>query len=160
MLPASRRRLATALALLALAVPVLTACSSTVHLMPAPKAGAVGCADVIVHLPKTLEGQRLRPTDAQGTGAWGSPAGILLTCGITTPTVSTLTCASPGGVDWLVDYSKNGGKTAIYTTYGRVPGVQVVVDTTKVPTSTNVLFDLAAAVKPLPQKHRCQSVTN
>ena len=159
MLPVSRRRLATALAVVALAVPLLTACASPVHLTPAAKADTVGCADVIVRLPTTVEGQRQRDTDAQSTSAWGSPAGILLTCGITTPTVSSLACFSPGGVDWLADTTGPGDKTAVYTTYGRVPGVRVVVDTTQVPTDTNVLFDIAAAVKLLPQKHHCQSVS-
>jgi hypothetical protein len=158
MLPASRRRLAAA-AVAVLAVPLLAACSTPVHLTPAPAADAVGCADVVVHLPKTVEGERMRDTDAQGTAAWGSPTGILLTCGVTTPTVSDLACFSPGGVDWLADTAGPGGTTAVYTTYGRVPGVRVVVDTDRVPTGTNVLFDLAAAVKPLKQTHRCQSVS-
>lgn len=159
MLPVSRRRLATALAVVVLAVPLLTACASPVHLTPAAKADTVGCADVIVRLPTTVEGQRQRETDAQSTSAWGSPAGILLTCGITTPTVSPLSCFSPGGVDWLADRTGPGDTTAVYTTYGRVPGVRVVVDTTQVPSDTNVLFDIAAAVKLLPQKHHCQSVS-
>lgn len=159
MLPVSRRRLATALAVVVLAVPLMTACTSPVHLTPAAKADTVGCADVIVRLPTTVEGQRQRETDAQSTSAWGSPAGILLTCGITTPTVSPLSCFSPGGVDWLADTTGPGDKTAVYTTYGRVPGVRVVVDTTQVPSDTNVLFDIAAAVKLLPQKHHCQSVS-
>lgn len=158
MIPVSRRRLATALAVVVLAVPLLTACTSPVHLTPAAKADTVGCADVIVRLPTTVEGQRQRETDAQSTSAWGSPAGILLTCGITTPTVSPLSCFSPGGVDWLADTTGPGDTTAVYTTYGRVPGVRVVVNTTQVPSDTNVLFDIAAAVKLLPQKHHCQSV--
>ncbi|AMM21287.1 hypothetical protein AX769_15550 [Frondihabitans sp. PAMC 28766] len=80
MSPSPRRRTLTALVGLALAVPLLAACTSTVHLQPAAAANTVGCADLIVHLPKTVEGQKMRDTDAQGTSAWGSPASIVLTC--------------------------------------------------------------------------------
>jgi hypothetical protein len=155
MSPLPRRRTMIALSLVILA-PLLAACSSTVSLTPAPQANSVGCADVTVHLPSTLESQKLRDTSAQATGAWGSPASILLTCGITTPRVSDLACYPVEGVDWLVDQK---GKDAVYTTYGRSPGVQVVVDTTAVPSATNVLFDLSSAVGTLQQTRTCQGTS-
>jgi hypothetical protein len=143
----------------ALAAATLTGCT-TVHLEPAPSADTVSCADVTVHLPQTLESMKLRDTDAQATGAWGSPAAVLLTCGITTPAVSDLPCYTVDGVDWLIKSTGKGGKNAVYTTYGREPGVQVVVDTEAVPSSSNVLFDLASAVGSLPQGLRCQSASD
>jgi hypothetical protein len=150
------RRTATALCVAAIALP-LAACSSTVALDPAPKADTVGCADVVVRLPATLESLKQQDTNAQGTGAWGSPAAVVLTCGITTPRVSDQSCYPVEGVDWLVDYR---GKDAVYTTYGRSPGVQVVVDTKVVPSAPNVLFDLASAVGTIPENRRCQSASD
>lgn len=140
-----------------MAAPLLAACTSTVALSPAPEANTVGCADVTVHLPQSLESLSLRDTSAQATGAWGSPAAIVLTCGITTPRVSDLPCQTVEGVDWLIDQK---GKDAIYTTYGRSPGVQVVVDSKAVPTASNVLFDLSSAVGTLKQTRACQSASD
>jgi hypothetical protein len=153
-----RRRAAAVALALALLTPVLAACASPVHLTPAAKANTAGCADVVVHLPPTLESLSQRETNAQGTAAWGSPAAVLLTCGITTPTVSDLPCYTIEGVDWLVEQVGQGGQDAIYTTYGRTPGVQVVVNSKT--TGSNVLFDLASAVGSLHQTGKCQSVSD
>ena len=155
--PLPRTSRAVALALVMATPLLLAACTPTIALSPAPKANTVGCADVIVRLPSSLEGEGLRETDAQSTGAWGAPASIVLTCGITTPTVSDLPCFPVEGVDWLIAHR---GKDDVYTTYGRAPGVQVVVDTKAVPTATNVLFDLGSAVGKLPLVGRCESVTD
>ncbi|ARC57334.1 hypothetical protein AS850_09625 [Frondihabitans sp. 762G35] len=159
MSPSPRRRLAAlGLALvLSATAPLLAACSSTVSLTPAAGANSVGCADVIVHLPKTIETFAQRDTDAQGTSAWGSPASVLLRCGITTPRVSDLPCYTIQGVDWLVDTTGKSGQDAVYTTYGRTPGVEVVTDSKATP---SVLFDLSPAVKGLPVTGKCQSVSD
>lgn len=152
----TRRRVAVALCVAILA-STLAACTSTVALSPAPSANTVACADVTVRLPSTLESLASHDTNAQATGAWGSPAAIVLTCGITTPQVSDLPCNTVEGVDWLADQR---GKDRIYTTYGRTPGVQVVVDSDVVASPPNVLFDLASAVGTLPQSLKCQSVSD
>ncbi|RKR73648.1 DUF3515 family protein [Frondihabitans australicus] len=156
MVPSARRRTLAGLAL-ALLLPLVAGCTSTVSLTPAARANTVGCAGVVVRLPSSLEGLSARSTNAQGTAAWGSPASVLMTCGITTPKVSDLACYTVGGVDWLVTQTGAGDKDAVYTTYGRSPGVQVVVDTKAVPTASNVLFDVASAVKTLPKTGSCQS---
>jgi hypothetical protein len=150
-----RRRRAALGLVLAVAAPLLAACSTTVSLTPAARANTVGCADVIVHLPKTVGGFAQRDTDAQGTSAWGSPASVLLRCGITTPRVSDLPCYTIQGVDWLVDTTGKTGQDSVYTTYGRSPGVEVVTDSKASP---SILFDLSPAVKNLPVTARCQSV--
>jgi hypothetical protein len=124
---------------------------------PAAKANSVGCADVIVHLPKTIESFAQRDTDAQGTSAWGSPASVLLRCGITTPRVSDLPCYTIQGVDWLVDTTGKNGQDAVYTTYGRTPGVEVVTDSNATP---NVLFDISPAVARLSVTAKCQSASD
>jgi hypothetical protein len=128
----------------------LVGCSQAVPMQPAAGANDPACAQVTVHLPEVVDdGQGRRETDAQATGAWGSPTSVLLHCGIETPAVSDLPCYDIQGVDWLVDQDPDDAETSILTTYGREPGVQVIVDTTKA-NGGNVLRDLADAVGYLP----------
>ena len=70
-----RRVAAASVALAALAA--LTACSQAVPFDPAPDAADTDCAAVVVRLPDEVAGQAARETNAQGTGAWGSPASVL-----------------------------------------------------------------------------------
>lgn len=119
----------------ALAAPVaavallLAGCTPVVALTPAPQATSVGCAGVIVRLPATIGGAAQRTVNAQGTAAWGSPATVTLTCGVATPQQSGLSCFQIGGVDWLVDDQRlsDGSRAAVFTTFGRSPGVQIIV---------------------------------
>ena len=105
---------------------LLAGCASTVALQPAPDATSPACAGVIVGVRgiAAIAAAERRNTDAQGTAAWGTPAAITLTCGVDTPQVSDLRCATYDGVDWLYD---DRGTTQVLTTYGREPGVQVIV---------------------------------
>lgn len=124
-----------------LAVPVLCAalllsgCTATVALTPAPQATSVGCASVIVRLPEAIIASTRqqttfarRDTDAQGTAAWGNPAVVTLRCGVPTP-ATTDPCGPAGGVDWTTRNVRiNGKDQTVLTTFGRTPGVQVVID--------------------------------
>ena len=118
-------------AILAMVLPVtiaaLTACSPTVAMEPAADATNPGCADVIVHLPTSVADQPQRETNAQATSAWGQPTAVLLRCGVTPPGPSENICFTVKGVDWLRDESK--APSYVFTTYGRTPAVQVVIDT-------------------------------
>ncbi|MCU1529937.1 MAG: hypothetical protein JWP75_3700 [Frondihabitans sp.] len=147
-----RRVVGATLAVLALA-PLLAACSPTVSLTPEAGANTVACAGVITRLPTSLGGLTMRDTNAQGTGAWGSPSAVLLRCGLPTPDRSTLPCYTLGGIDYLVQQKGKDGQDAILTTYGRTPGVQIVIDTDRV--STSVLRDLGAAVGTIPTTRKC-----
>ena len=142
-------------AVLALAVPVLvtsmTACSPTVAMEPAAQATDPGCAEVIVRL-KSVGGLSLRETNAQGTAAWGEPTAVLLRCGVAAPAPSTQ-CTTFGGVDWITDDSKD--PRYVFTTYGRDPVVQVIMDTDLVNGEAKVLTDLANAVGSIPQTKMC-----
>ena len=93
---------------------------------PAPDANDPACADVMVLLPGQVDGQQRRWTDAQGTGAWGDPLAVLLTCGVEVPGPSTLPCQTAGGVDWLVDDSS--APRFRFTSYGRTPAVEVYLE--------------------------------
>lgn len=121
----SRRALATSA--LAAAGLVLSGCAGTVAMQPAPAANDPACAAVSVRLPETIAGQERRWTDAQATGAWGDPATVLLTCGVTVPGPSELSCQTVEGVDWLVDESE-APEYYRFTTFGRSPAVEVYID--------------------------------
>jgi hypothetical protein len=152
---ATRSRLGSALGGLVLAAAVvvgLTGCTDAVAMQAAPSANAAACAGAQVRLPATLNGTLpLRNTSAQATAAWGSPAAVLYHCGVAVPTVSDLPCFAQGSVDWIRDAR---GQNVVYTTFGRSPAVQVVIDTKRA--TADALQDLGDAVSTLPKDgHRC-----
>ena len=53
-------------------------CAPTLNLEPGPDANNPGCAEVVVRLPNQLGELPSRNTNAQGTGAWGEPASVIL----------------------------------------------------------------------------------
>jgi hypothetical protein len=144
------------------AVGFLTGCTgATVALTPAahdatnPKCASV-IADLELNTP-TVSGLSPRITDAQGTAAWGTPASILLRCGVPVPDpTSNLPCVTVNGIDWLRDAHKN--EVYVFTTYGRDPAVAVTVDSSNVKADGNqALTDVANAVGEIPQEHKCIS---
>jgi len=157
MLSFSRRVRAAAL-LAAVIVPVvvlsLTGCAPAVPMTPAPDATNPACANVIVRLRTvTALGDNLkRETNAQATAAWGNPAAVLLRCGVAVPGPSTLLCVTLKGIDWLRDDSN--APNYVFTTYGRDPAVQVVIDGTRA-SGTDALMDLSNAVGSIPATRAC-----
>ncbi|MGB4777768.1 DUF3515 family protein [Microbacterium sp.] len=125
----------------------VTGCSSTVSMTPAEGANDPACAAVTVRLPQNVGGQERRWTDAQATGAWGSPTTVLLTCGLEPPVASELECRTLDGIDWLIDDSE--APHYRFTTFGRNPAVEVYVDYDEVG-SGGVLRALSTAVDQLP----------
>jgi hypothetical protein len=126
---------------------LLTGCTAAVPLQPAADAIDPICANVVVHLPATVANQEERETNAQGTGAWGTPASVLLHCGVDVPGPTTLPCINVNGIDWINDDSH--APQYRFTTHGRTPAVEVVVDSRKVSGST-ALADLTSAVAVVP----------
>jgi hypothetical protein len=131
----------------------LAGCAPIVALQPAKDAINPACAKVIVALPETVANLPSRETDAQGTAAWGTPTGVILHCGVPVPDpTSTLQCFTIKGVDWLSD-----GKDApnyIFTTYGRDPAVEVIVNSDTV-SGVSALTDLAFAVSNITPEGAC-----
>jgi hypothetical protein len=150
----SRRapRLVLAVGLAIGLVTSLAACSTPVSLTPAPRADSVACAAVQVRLPSTVETSlSMRATNAQSTAVWGSPAAVVMHCGVPVPTVSDLPCITLGSVDWIRDARRG---SVVYTTFGRSPAVQVALDPTAA--TSQVLQDIGDAVATLPKDgHRC-----
>ncbi|UOE45405.1 DUF3515 family protein [Agromyces larvae] len=151
----SRTARAGALALaLAAGAALLTGCARAVSLEPADDAADVACADVAVRLPDAVAGLAERETDAQGTGAWGDPAAVLLRCGVPAPGPTELECVSYDGVDWIIDPAD--APNYRFTTYGRTPAVEVIVDSEQV-SGTTVIADLSTAVSAVPADGACTS---
>lgn len=153
----------------ALAAPLLllalVGCAPTVALPVAEDAANPLCARVIVALPGTVAGLEARETDAQGTGAWGSPAGVILRCGVAAPDPTSSECLPVGGVDWIRDDSKDPDFT--FTTYGRTPAVEVLIDSDGDPevdddgvSGLEALTDLASAIALIPQDGKCISLAD
>ena len=143
-------------------VLALAGCTPAVALKPATNAPDPACASVIVSLPDTVAGLDTRETDAQGTGAWGSPAYVILRCGVPAPDPTSAECLEVDGVDWIRDSSKD--PNFVFTTYGRTPAVEVIIDSDGDPNVDNdgasghdALSDLSAAVGKLPQTGKCIS---
>ncbi len=134
---------------------LLAGCTVAVPLQPADDATNSSCADMIVRLPNTVADQPIRETNAQATGAWGDPAAVLLHCGVAVPGPTTDLCVSINGIDWIEDDSE--APTYRYTTYGREPATEVVLDSEKVSGST-VLVDLSAAVANIPATGACTGI--
>ncbi len=150
------KRRALALGLLApLLLALFTACTATVPLTPAVNATDPKCAEIIVRLPKSVVDQPLRETNAQATGAWGNPTSVLLRCGVAQPAPSA-SCSTVNGIDWVVDVS--GSPRYVYTTWGRSPATQVVVDTKLTQGSGAIILDaLSNAVGSIAQTKACTS---
>lgn len=141
--------LSTAAFLLSLA---LSACSPTVSLEPANDANNPGCAEVMVRLPDTVDGQERRSTNAQSTAAWGNPATVILRCGIEPVEISTLPCVTASGVDWLVDDTAKPSYRFI--SFARTPALEVIVDSEKA-VGVNALDSLSSAVMSIEATKTC-----
>ncbi|WP_341954236.1 DUF3515 family protein [Salinibacterium sp. TMP30] len=146
----------------------LAGCAATVPLEPADDAANPTCAEVIVRLPDTVAGLDLRETNAQGTGAWGEPANVLLRCGVAVPEpTAALACvtAPTDGIDWLRDDSD--APNYVFTTYGRDPAVQVIIDSDGDPdvegdevSGFDALTELAAAVSQITPDRFCVALSD
>lgn len=120
-----------------LLMTAVAGCAPTVSMDGAEDANDPLCAEITVRLPGAVDGQQRRWTNAQATGAWGEPAAVLLTCGVTPPGPTEAKCITIGGVDWIVDESE--APTYRVTTYGRTPAVEVYIDNRDV--SSNDVLD-------------------
>ncbi|WP_269047929.1 DUF3515 domain-containing protein [Paenarthrobacter sp. Z7-10] len=130
---------------------VATACSAPIDVRPAAEAASPGCAALAAALPSTVAGLQRRETTGQATAAWGSPAGVVLRCGVPAPGPTTEECTTVNGVDWIVHET---GDTMTLRTYGRTPATEVVM---KVDDSHAgaVPIGLGPAVERIPAVHHC-----
>ncbi|HZI98525.1 MAG TPA: DUF3515 family protein [Actinomycetales bacterium] len=107
----------------ALAAPLLSSCGAAVGVDAAPDAAHPACAEVFVVLPDQLGDLPRRETTSQSSAAWGDPP-VVLRCGVDPPGPTTEPCVGVGDVDWLQSGLDGGAR---FTTYGRVPALDVTV---------------------------------
>ncbi len=139
-----------------LTLALLAGCTPTVALQPTADATNPGCAEIIVRLPTSVASQAIRQTDAQATGAWGNPTSVILRCGVTPPGPSTQVCNNVAGIDWLRDATK--APIYVFTTYGRTPATQVIVDSSLTDGQGTIILDeLSNAIGTIPQDRKCVS---
>lgn len=137
---------------------LVPACSATVPVAVAPYATDPVCASVVLALPQSLgDGLDRVDTDAQATTAWGDPrAAVVLRCGVEPLGPTTERCQSvstPQGptIDWVV-LEDMGDWT--FTTYGRVPAVELVVPQEVAATRSTSFVDLLGPAVALTEQER------
>lgn len=165
------RRFATATATV-LTMLVLSGCTQTISMQPAPDSNNPLCANVMVRLPDAIRNQSSeRPTaaganfqaelkrvwtDAQATAAWGANGAVTLVCGAPEPGPVALPCSSWGGIDWLVDASDPTITRMI--TYGRSPATQVEFDPSRAQGAA-VWDALAIPLQEIPAEKTCETAS-
>lgn len=149
---------------LLLAVSALAGCTSAVPVEAAPYAHDPVCAEVVLALPRDLEGLPRLGTTSQASVAWGDrSAPVVLRCGVEPPPPTTDACVSADdgsiAVDWVTrtgPEQPNGGAEWTFTTYGRSPAVEVHVPAeVTAERSTSFLVDLNTAVSKIEQTRFC-----
>ncbi|WP_226344559.1 DUF3515 family protein [Agilicoccus flavus] len=142
-------------ALVAVAAAALAGCASPVEAGVPAGARDPGCARVAAAWPATVGGRERRevradtPDGAAGVAAWGDPA-IVARCGVSPPGPTTNECLDVDGVDWVVERLEGG---TAFTTYGRVPALEVLVPAEYAPEPL-VLGSLGQAARAVPQSER------
>jgi hypothetical protein len=139
-----------------LALVALTGCTQAVAYEPAEFAQDPGCAEVMVRLPETVGELPLRETNAQGVGAWGTPTSVILRCGVEVPDpTSALPCVLVEDVYWLRD--DVDAPNYVFTTYGREPATEVVIDREAI-SPGSALFELVDAVGATTETGSCTEI--
>jgi len=144
----------------------LAGCSSTVATTPGPHATDPVCAQVVLATPDVLaDGLERSRTDAQATTAWSDgSAAVVLRCGVeplepTTDRCETVESADGSSVDWVVVASDPDDEQSSdwrFTTYGRVPAVELTVPAQIARTySTSFVDRLGAAVQHTQRERGC-----
>ena len=144
---------------------VLAGCSSPVEVPVAPSAADPVCARVVLALPQELAGAERRQTTSQGSAAWtpdDTGDAITFRCGVeplppTTEQCLTITDDAGTSVDWVtVPGDDDAGRPWTFTTYGRLPAVELTVPASVLPEeSQSFLVDLGLAVSATEQVRAC-----
>ncbi len=141
----------------------LAACGSAVELEPAPEASDPVCARVLINMPDELAGAEKRDTNTQASRAWGNPP-ITVRCGVEPPGPTTDRCVTAQddvgrSIDWVmreIGDSEVDENTWHFTTYGRVPAIEVIVPVEYAGTdATGVLGILGESIAQIPATREC-----
>ncbi|MDC7121150.1 DUF3515 domain-containing protein [Cellulomonas fimi] len=168
-MPSTRSRLRAGVSVVALLA--LGGCAQAVPVTVAPHATDPVCADVVLSTPDTLGDDLERvDTTSQATTAWGDPhAAVVLRCGVeplgpTTDRCVTVEAPDGTSVDWVVvadDPADEQGSDWTFTTYGRVPAVEVRVpaEVAATTSSTSFVDVLGPAVAQAAVERSCVGLT-
>ncbi|MCR6647959.1 MAG: DUF3515 domain-containing protein [Cellulomonas sp.] len=158
-MPAPRR-----LVVLVLLPAALAGCSSVVATSPGPFATDPVCAQVVLATPEELaDGLTRQDTNAQSTTAWSDgSAAVVLRCGVTPLEPTTDRCqsveaADGTSVDWVIVASEPDHEDSsdwTFTTYGRVPAVEVLVPAEIARTHPTSFLDRLGAAVALTERER------
>ena len=132
----------------------LAGCARTVIVEPAQDAANPECADIMLTLPDEIAGEQARRTSSQGTKAWGDPSIAVLRCGVTPPGPTTDQCVSVSGVDWISKPTDDDDSTWAFTSYGRTPAVEVLVDR-RAESGNDVLAAISPALAKIEPEAEC-----
>ncbi|WP_147107460.1 DUF3515 domain-containing protein [Nesterenkonia populi] len=128
-----------------------SACASTASVEPAPEAHDPVCAEVMLQLPEDLGESTQRPTDSQGTSAWGDPSDVVLRCGVEPIGATDEPCQRIDGVDWVFLEQQDHYQAV---TFGREPAVEVLLGLEAVSSAT-AMPALSPAVAEIDQTREC-----
>lgn len=139
--------------LLAATAAVTAGCAATVPVEAAPFASDPACAQVLVRLPDDLGDRARRQVGSQASAAWGEgDALVVLRCGLEPLGPTTDLCLRVGAVDWV---TTTGEGATRYTTFGRVPAVEVELRGDDPEGTDVVLSEVGGAVEVLPRDREC-----
>lgn len=133
-----------------------SSCAGPVEVAPAPEGTSAACATVASVWPETVaEAPRTTVEPQQpSTMAWrrGNDPAIIARCGVQPPGPTTLECIAVDDADWVAEKLDDGMR---FTTYGRVPAIEVLVPNRYSPEPL-VLSALAEPVRRAKASgHRC-----
>ena len=120
------RTTTTGLLVLGVAGGLLSGCSDAVDVAPPPHSAA--CEPATAKWPDEVADEGTRAVDPSGgltddARAWGDPA-VIATCGWPALGPTDKECLDVDGIYWVVEPLSDGVK---FTTFGRVPAIQVLV---------------------------------
>lgn len=156
-------RIRAAVALTA-GVALLAGCAATVPVQVAPYAHDPVCAEVVLRLRHDLDDMPRLRTDAQATLAWGDRAApVVLRCGVEPLPPTTDACVTAAddraSIDWVAvpgPADADGNAPWTFTTYGRVPALEVTVPAAVTAVrSTSFLVELGPAVSRIEATRTC-----
>jgi hypothetical protein len=130
-----------------------SACAAPVSVEAPVSAADAACSPVMLALPQEIDSLGKRVTTSQSTAAWGDPAAVVLSCGTPERGPSSDPCTTVGDVDWTAKQDE-GEERWTLTAYGRVPRIEVSIDTSRV-SSAAVAAALSPAVALSPAQKYC-----
>ncbi|MFT4147560.1 MAG: DUF3515 domain-containing protein [Micrococcaceae bacterium] len=141
----------------------LTACSGplafdTLAVEAAPDSNNPNCAKIMLAMPKKVSDFKQRETTSQGTTAYGDPSVLIVRCGLPAIQATSDPCVSVNDIDWISKQDTEKPDTWIFTSYGKSPTVEVLLDNTKI-SSSDALVIFSDIMEKMPSNgHKCLSV--